>query len=100
MVAAEFSGLWAGFRGKSGTERDRVIVGVAAAFAHVAVANGVLESSETSRFVDVVRGSRLAASDNATAIELRTALEALVHGLLGRPELGRGESTLIATKQP
>jgi tellurite resistance protein len=91
MAGSEFSGLWASFRGKAGTERDRVIVGVAAAFAHVAVANGVLESSETTRFVDVVRGSRLAASDNATAHELRTAFEALVHSLLARPALGHDE---------
>ena len=64
---------------------------MAAAFAHVAVANGVLEVSETTRFVDVVCGSRLAASDSATASELRNAFEALVHSLLARPALGRAE---------
>ena len=89
MEEPDLSGLWASFRGKSGTERDRVIVGVAAAFAHVAAANGVLEASETARFLDVVRGSKLAASDAATAHELRTAFEALVHALLAHPGAGR-----------
>ena len=38
MEESDFSALWAAFRAK---DRDRVIVGVAAAFAHVAAANGV-----------------------------------------------------------
>jgi tellurite resistance protein len=95
MGKSEFSALWASFRGKGGTERDRVIVGVAAAFAHVAVANGVLESTEVARFVDVVRGSRLAAADDVTARELREAFEALAHALLVRPELGHAECLTV-----
>jgi tellurite resistance protein len=91
MAASDFSGLWASFRGDQGTERDRVIVGVAAAFAHVSAANGVLEASETARFLDVVRGSRLASADDATAHELHKAFEALVHAVLARPGLGRDE---------
>ena len=91
MGSTELSALWASFRGKNGTERDRVIVGVAAAFAHVAAANGVLEAAEVTRFLDVVRGSRLAPADDATLRELRAAFEALTHALLLRPEHGRAE---------
>jgi tellurite resistance protein len=91
MGTTEFSALWASFRGKGGTERDRVIVGVAAAFAHVAAANGVLEAAEVRRFLDVVRGSRLAGSDQTTSRQLSDAFETLVHTLLKRPELGRQE---------
>ena len=91
MGTTEFSALWASFRGKGGTERDRVIVGVAAAFAHVAAANGVLEAAEVRRFLDVVRGSRLAGSDQTTSRQLSDAFETLVHTLLTRPELGRQE---------
>jgi tellurite resistance protein len=91
MGTTELSALWVSFRGRSGTERDRVIVGVAAAFAHVAVANGVLDVAEVTRFLDVVRGSRLASADEATARELRQAFEALAHALLTRPEAGRRE---------
>jgi len=91
MAASDFSGLWASFRGKHGTEHDRVIVGVAAAFAHVSVANGALDASETARFLDVVRGSRLAPADDATADELRAAFEALLHAVLARPASGRDE---------
>lgn len=91
MGTSEFSALWASFRGKGGTERDRVIVGVAAAFAHVAAANGVLEAAEVARFLDVVRGSRLAPSDEVTSRQLSDAFELLVHTLLRRPEPGRQE---------
>jgi len=91
MGTSEFSALWASFRGKGGVERDRVIVGVAAAFAHVAVANGVLDAAEVTRFVDVVRGSRLASADDVTSRQLAEAFEALAHALLTRPEPGRQE---------
>jgi tellurite resistance protein len=91
MGTTEFSALWASFRGKGGAERDRVIVGVAAAFAHVAVANGVLEAAEVRRFLDVVRGSRLANADDATSRQLGDAFEALTHALLTRPAAGRQE---------
>ncbi len=91
MGTTEFSALWTGFRGKDGRERDRVIVGVAAAFAHVAVANGVLDAAEVTRFVDVVRGSRLASADDATSRQLAEALEALAHALLESPAAGRRE---------
>lgn len=90
MEASEFSLLWARFRGKAG-ERDRVLVGVAAAFALVAAANRVLESAEITRFLDVVRGSRLAGDDDSTARELAGAFESLVHALLQHPEVGRSE---------
>lgn len=83
--------MWASFRGKDGTERDRVIVGVAAAFAHVAAANGVLEAAEVTRFLEVVRGSRLADGEGAASRQLGDAFETLVHALLTRPELGRQE---------
>jgi tellurite resistance protein len=91
MGPTEFSALWARFRGKGGTERDRVVVGVAAAFAHVAVANGVLEATEVTRFLDIVRGSRLVSADEVTSRELRDAFEVLAHTLLTRPEPGRRE---------
>jgi tellurite resistance protein len=92
MDASDFSGLWAAFRGK---DRDRVIVGVAAAFAHVAGANGALDAAETARFVDVVRGSRLAPPDSATADDLTHAFEALARAMVARPELGRAESLRV-----
>lgn len=95
MADAEFSSLWTAFRGKGGKERDRVIVGVAAAFAHVAVANGKVDASETQRFLDVVRGSRLAAADPATTAELGQAFELLAQRILARPELGRAECLRI-----
>ena len=91
MADADFRALWAAFRGTGGKERDRVIVGVAAAFAHVAVANGKVESSETARFLDVVRGSRLAAADPVTTEELTRAFELLGQHILASPELGRAE---------
>lgn len=91
MGSTELSALWVSFRGKGGTERDRVIVGVAAAFAYVAAANRVLEGAEVTRFLDVVRGSRLAEADEATSRELRHAFEALAHVLLTRPDEGRSE---------
>ena len=92
MEDPEFSGLWGAFRGKG---RDRVIVGVAAAFAHVAVANGHVADAETARFLDVVRGSRLAPSDSATSAELARAFDALGRAMLARPELGRAEALRV-----
>jgi tellurite resistance protein len=92
MQEADFSALWAAFRGK---DRDRVIVGVAAAFAHVAAANGAIEAAETARFLDVVRGSRLAPPDAATAEQLGHAFEALAQAMLARPEQGRAESMRV-----
>lgn len=92
MADPEFLALWSAFRGK---DRDRVIVGVAAAFAHVAVANGQVEAAEAARFLDVVRGSRLAPSDNATSLELEQAFGALSRGMLARPEVGRSEALRV-----
>lgn len=92
MAQPEFSALWGAFRAK---DRDRVIVGVAAAFAHVAAANGALEASEVERFLDVVRGSRLAPADSATAAQLSSAFEALARAMLEHPELGRSESLRV-----
>jgi tellurite resistance protein len=92
MAEPEFSALWASFRGAQSKDRDRVIVGVAAAFALVAAANGRLDAAETSRFLDVVRGSRLAPADAATAAELTRAFEALTLAMLASPEQGRAES--------
>ena len=92
MPEPDFSALWAAFRGK---DRDRVVVGVAAAFALVAAANGVIEASETERFLDVVSASRLAPADDATREALATAFTALARTLVERPELGRGESLRV-----
>jgi tellurite resistance protein len=92
MEDPDFSALWGAFRNK---DRDRVIVGVAAAFAHVAVANGAVESAETSRFLDVVRHSRLAPADEATYAQLAGAFEELARAMLARPELGRVESLRV-----
>jgi tellurite resistance protein len=92
MEDPDFSALWAAFRGK---DRDRVIVGVAAAFAHVATANGTVEAAETTRFLEVVRGSRLAPWDVATAGELSRAFEALTRAMVARPEQGRSESLRV-----
>jgi tellurite resistance protein len=88
MAEPEFSALWAAFRAK---DRDRVIVGVAAAFALVAAANGTIEASETERFLDIVSGSRLAPSDAATRGQLASAFEALARAIIERPEPGRSE---------
>ena len=88
MADAEFAALWKAFRAEGS---DRVIVGVAAAFALIAAANGVLEACETERFLDVVRGSRLAPSDLATQEELATAFSDLARALLAHPEPGRAE---------
>lgn len=88
MAEPEFSALWAAFRAK---DRDRVLVGVAAAFAHVAAANGSIEASETERFLDIVSGSRLAPSDAATREQLSGAFEALARAIIARPEPGRSE---------
>jgi tellurite resistance protein len=88
MAEAEFSALWAAFRAK---DRDRVIVGVAAAFAHVAAANGTVEASETARFLDIVSGSRLAPADPQTREQLGRAFEALAHAIVARPAPGHAE---------
>jgi len=95
MAEPDFSALWASFRGERSKDRDRVIVGVAAAFALVAVANGALEAAETARFLEVVRGSRLAPPDNATTAELERAFQALAAAMLASPELGRSESLRV-----
>ncbi len=68
-----------------------MIVGVAAAFGLVAAANGALEACETERFLDVVRGARLAASDPATEQQLAKAFDDLGRALLTHPESGRAE---------
>jgi tellurite resistance protein len=72
-----------------------VIVGVAAAFAHVAVSNGHVAESEAARFLDVVRGSRLAPSDAATSADLARAFESLGRAMLARPEAGRAEALRV-----
>ncbi|MES1184884.1 MAG: hypothetical protein ABUL60_13805 [Myxococcales bacterium] len=92
MEDPEFSALWSAFRSK---DRDRVIVGVAAAFAHVAVSNGHVAESEAARFLDVVRGSRLAPADAATSADLARAFEALGRAMLARPEAGRAEALRV-----
>lgn len=88
MVDAEFSPLWKAFRVPGS---DRVIVGVAAAFALVAAANGTLEASETERFLDVVRGSRLAPHEALSGGQLAKAFADTVQAILARPERGRAE---------
>jgi tellurite resistance protein len=98
MMERDFSALWLAFRGKGGRERDRVIVGVAAVFAHVSAADGRIDESETQRFLDVVRGSRLAESDAATMDELSRAFEALTVARLRAPELGRAECVRVLTE--
>lgn len=92
MEEVDFTALWAAFRQK---DRDRVIVGVAAAFAHVAAANGTLEVTETERFLDVVRGSRLAPPDAATRAQLAAAFEALARAMLADRDLGRRETMRV-----
>jgi tellurite resistance protein len=92
MADPEFSALWGAFRGK---DRDRVIVGVAAAFAHIAVSNGHVAEAETGRFLDVVRGSRLAPHDGDTSAQLARAFEALARAMLARPELGHSEALRV-----
>jgi tellurite resistance protein len=88
MAEPDFPALWQAFRAK---DRDRVIVGVAAAFAHVAAANGTLEAAETSRFLEVVSGSRLAPADTATREQLAVAFEALALAIIAHPVAGRAE---------
>lgn len=95
MQEPEFPALWAAFRGK---DRDRVIVGVAAAFAHVAAANGVIEHAETARFLDVISNSRLAPADAATRKVLGIAFEALAAAMLTSPELGRSEALRVLSE--
>ncbi|HKY34401.1 MAG TPA: TerB family tellurite resistance protein [Polyangiaceae bacterium] len=92
MIEPDFASLWAAFKAK---DRDRVIVGVAAAFAHVAAADGNIGASETQRFLDVVRGSRLAPTDAATSEQLAGAFEQLTRAMLERPALGRSESLRV-----
>ena len=92
MAEPDFASLWAAFKSK---DRDRVIVGVAAAFALVTVADGNVDAAETQRFLDVVRGSRLAPTDPATNEQLARAFEQLTRALLERPELGRSESLRV-----
>ena len=92
MEDPEFSALWSAFRAK---DRDRVILGVAAAFAHVAVSNGHVAAAETDRFLDVVRGSRLAVADSATSAELARAFAALGQAMLAHRELGRREALRV-----
>lgn len=91
MAELDFSALWQAFRGKDGRERDRVVVGVAAAFALIAVADGRVDATEVERFLDVVRGSRLAAADTRTRQELARSFDALVAALFARPEAGKAE---------
>lgn len=91
MAGPDFPALWRAFRGKDGREHDRVIVGVAAAFAHVALADGHVDPSETARFLDVARGSRLVGADEATAASLTRAFEDLVAALLALEDHGRAE---------
>lgn len=91
MAEPKFAALWQAFRGKGGRERDRVVVGMAAAFALVAVADGRVDATETARFLDVVRGSRLAAADAVTSQDLASAFDALVGALLAAPEPGKAE---------
>jgi tellurite resistance protein len=97
MAEPEFSALWLAFRGQGGRARDRVIVGVAAAFAHIAAADGKVDPSETQRFLDVVRGSRLAGADDATTKDLSGAFDALVTARLADPERGRAECVRVLT---
>lgn len=92
MSGADFSGLWGAFRGK---DRDRVIVGIAAAFALVAVADGHVDAAETERFLDVVRGSRLAPADPDTAAAMAAAFQALAAAMLASPALGRAEALRV-----
>lgn len=88
MPSVDFSPLWKALRVPGS---DRVIVGVAAAFALVASANGELEASEAQRFLDVVRGSRLAPSDEGSHQQLEKAFDELARAILASPALGRAE---------
>lgn len=99
MAEAELAALWAAFRGKNGRERDRVIVGVAAAFLHIVAADGEVDEHETQRFLDVVRGSRLAAADDATTAELSRAFQAVVDARLAAPAAGRTECLRVLAEQ-
>jgi tellurite resistance protein len=88
MQSADFAPLWKALRVPGS---DRVIVGVAAAFALVASANGELEASETQRFLDVVRGSRLAPGAAEGEQQLAKAFDELARSILASPEQGRSE---------
>jgi tellurite resistance protein len=92
MAQPDFASLWARFKAK---DRDRVVVGIAAAFALVAAADGSIDASETQRFLDVVRGSRLTPTDPTTVEQLARAFEDLTSAMLARPALGRSESLRV-----
>ncbi len=70
---------------------------MAAAFAHIVVADGKVDESETQRFLDVVRGSRLASPDESTSEELARAFDAVVAARLAAPEGGRAECLRVLT---
>ena len=92
MAEPDFASLWKAFKSK---DRDRVIVGVAAAFALVTVADGSIDPSETQRFLDVVRGSRLAPTDPVTSEQLSRAFHDVTRAMLERPDLGRSEALRV-----
>ncbi len=87
-----FSDLWAAFRA---SDRDRVVVGVAAAFAHVATADLAIAPAEAERFLDVVVGSRLAPADSSSLASLRLAFDGLTQAMLARPAVGKTEALAI-----
>lgn len=91
MTEPDFSVLWASFRAKC----DRVVVGVAAAFALVAAADGRLSTAETQRFLDVVRGSRLAPTDDRTLADLCLAFEQLTRAILANQDVGHDEALRV-----
>lgn len=95
MTEPDFSALWAAFRAEARHGRDRVVVGVAAAFALVAAADGRVTAAEIQRFVDVVRGSRLAPSDDQTLAELGLAFERLASAMLANQSAGREEALRV-----
>jgi tellurite resistance protein len=66
-------------------------MGVAAAFACIAAANGRIDGAETERFLDVLRGSRLAPADDATRADLERAFAHLTQALLAAPAAGHAE---------
>jgi tellurite resistance protein len=88
MADPVFAPLWTAFRRK---DCDRVVMGVAAAFACIAAANGRVDGAETQRFLDVLRGSRLAPADSATRDELERAFADLTQALLADPAAGNAE---------
>jgi tellurite resistance protein len=98
MAEPDFSALWRAFRGEGGRARDRVLVGVAAAFVHVVAADGDVRESESQRFLDVVRGSRLASADEKTSEELSAAFSALVAARFEAPEVARAECLKVLSE--